>query len=93
MLGISETSKKRLIKSTKFGKVGLGYYFPLASADNMRAGRMLSVSYVSYTNDIAYPANGMLRTKMVAASAVADGAIVSRDTDVSVSVSAVFEIK
>lgn len=65
----------------------------LASADNMRAGRMLSVSYVSDTNDIAYPANGMLRTKMVAASAVADGAIVSRDTDVSVSVSAVFEIK
>ena len=36
ILGISETSKKRLIKSIKFGKVGLGYYFPLASADNMK---------------------------------------------------------
>lgn len=68
----------------------------LASGDNKRAGRLISVSYGTNTSDSATPTNGLLRTKMVMASSVADtasGTIVSRDTDVSVSVSAVFEIK
>lgn len=68
----------------------------LASGDNKRAGRLISVSYGTNTSDSAMPTNGLLRTKMVMASSVADaaaGTIVSRDTDVSVSVSAVFEIK
>ena len=65
----------------------------LASGDNKRAGRIISVSYGTSSNDISVPTNGLLRTKMVTASSVADGAIVSRDSDVSVSVSAVFEIK
>lgn len=68
----------------------------LASGDNKRAGQLISVSYNTNANENAVPTNGLLRTKMVMASAVADtaaGTIVSRDTDVAVSVSAVFEIK
>ena len=66
----------------------------LASGDNRRAGRLLSVSYGNANQST--PANGLLRTKMVTASAMADtatGTIISKDTDVSVSVSATFEIK
>ena len=69
----------------------------LASGDNKRAGELISVSYNTSANDSVTPTNGLLRTKMVMAASVADtsatGTIVSRDTDVSVSVSAVFEIK
>ena len=69
----------------------------LASGDNKRAGELISVSYNTNANDSVAPTNGLLRTKMVMAASVADtsatGTIVSRDTDVSVSVSAVFEIK
>ena len=68
----------------------------LASGDNKRAGRLISVSYGTNASDSVAPINGLLRTKMVIASSVADnatGTIVSRDTDVSVVVSAVFEIK
>ena len=68
----------------------------LASGDNKRAGRLISVSYGTNAPDSVAPINGLLRTKMVMASSVADnaaGTIVSRDTDVSVVVSAVFEIK
>lgn len=68
----------------------------LASGDNKRAGRLISVSYGTNASDSAAPINGLMRTKMVMASSVVDtaaGTIVSRDTDVSVSVSAVFEIK
>ncbi len=66
----------------------------LASGDNRRAGRLLSVSYGNANQST--PENGLLRTKMVTASAMADtatGTIISKDTDVSVSVSATFEIK
>ena len=67
----------------------------LAVGDGRSVGKLLSVSYGTNANDIARPENGLMRTKMVAASAMVDtgGTIVSRDTDVSVSVSAVFEIK
>jgi uncharacterized protein YggE len=68
----------------------------LASGDNKRAGRLISVAYGTNASDSAAPINGLMRTKMVMASSVVDtaaGTIVSRDTDVSVSVSAVFEIK
>jgi hypothetical protein len=61
----------------------------------MRVGKLLSVSYDTNTQKILNPTNGMLRTKMALADSVAStsGTIVSQDTDVSVSVSAVFEIK
>ena len=67
----------------------------LAAGDGRSVGKLLSVSYGTNANDIARPENGLMRTKMAAASAMVDtgGTIVSRDTDVSVSVSAVFEIK
>lgn len=67
----------------------------LAAGDGRSVGKLLSVSYGTNANDIARPENGLMRTKMVATSATVDtsGTIVSRDTDVSVSVSAVFEIK
>ena len=66
----------------------------LADGDNRRAGRLLSVSYGNTSPST--PENGLLRTKMVTAAAMSDtatGTIISKDTDVSVSVSATFEIK
>ena len=67
----------------------------LASGDNKRAGRLISVSYDTNANNSVVPTNGLLRTKMVTASAAdsASGTIMMRDTDVTVSVSAVYEIK
>ena len=67
----------------------------LAAGDGRSVGKLLTVSYGTNANDISRPENGLMRTKMVATSAMVDtgGTIVSRDTDVSVSVSAVFEIK
>lgn len=67
----------------------------LANGDKMRVGKLLSVSYDTNTQESLNPTNGMLRTKMALADSVAStsGTIVSQDTDVSVSVSAVFEIK
>lgn len=67
----------------------------LVAGDGRRTGKLLSVSYGANSDNVAQPVNGLLRTKMVATAAMGDasGTIVSRDTDVSVSVSAVFEIK
>lgn len=66
----------------------------LASGDNKRAGELISVSYNTSANDSVTPTNGLLRTKMaIVTDSAVTGTIVSRDTDVSVSVSAVFEIK
>ena len=69
----------------------------LATGDKRRAGKMLSVSYeTSATNTTMYK---NIAPRMMAMGAVAEsamdvgGALVSKDTDVSVSVSAVFEIK
>lgn len=66
----------------------------LAAGDNKKAGKMLSVAYGTNVSDSVAPAN-LMRTKMVATASTMDmaGTIVSKDTDVSVSVSAVFEIK
>jgi uncharacterized protein YggE len=66
----------------------------LASGDNRRAGRLISVSYGNAGPSI--PENGLLRTKMLTAATMSDtatGTIISKDTDVSVSVTATFEIK
>lgn len=67
----------------------------LVAGDGRRTGKMLSVYYGANSDNLAQPTNGLMRTKMMAAGAVMDtsGTIVSRDTDISVSVSAVFEIK
>lgn len=67
----------------------------IAAGDGMRAGKLLSVSYGTDTMDSGVPAN-LMRTKLVTASAMdtaMGGTIVAKDTDVSVSVNAVFEIK
>lgn len=67
----------------------------LASGDGKHAGKLLSVSYGVNTDNMVLPTNGLMRTKMmVAASGMdASGTIVTKDTDVNVSVSAIFEIK
>ena len=71
----------------------------LAAGDGRSAGKMLSVSYnVGGTSTIQPRASNFLTasTKMVAADAAAfsaAGSIVAKDTEVSVSVSASFEIK
>ena len=68
----------------------------LAAGDGKRAGKLLAVSYGTQTGDVARPTSGnlMRAAKLeVAAAMDAAGTIVSRDTDVSVNVSAVFEIR
>ena len=69
----------------------------LAAGDGKRAGKMLSVEYGASSSNIARPTANFLRSaKMaVAADAVAytGGGIVAQDTQVTVNVSAVFEIR
>lgn len=70
----------------------------IAAGDKRRAGKMLSVSYESTGgNGVMYKniAPRMMAMGAVAESAAMDtgGSLVSKDTDVSVSVSAVFEIR
>ena len=66
----------------------------LASGDGKRAGKVLAISYGTQINDVA-PAYNLMRGKNMVTAAAMDtsGTIVSRDTDVSVTVSAVFEIQ
>ncbi|MBP3316136.1 MAG: SIMPL domain-containing protein [Alphaproteobacteria bacterium] len=67
----------------------------LAMGDGKRAGKMLAVSYGAQNGNVAYPTSNLMRSAKleVAAAMDATGTIVSRDTDVSVTVSAVFEIR
>lgn len=71
----------------------------LAAGDGDRAGKMLSVSYDVASSQMYQPrTSNFLRAsaKMAMAESTMDmatGSIVSKDTEVSVSVSAVFEIK
>lgn len=67
----------------------------LATGDNVKTGKILSLSYGTMVSDNVRPTNGLLRTKMAVAESTFDaaGSIVAKDTEVSVSVSAVFEIK
>lgn len=70
----------------------------LAAGDGKRTGKMLSVAYGTQTSDVMHTTTtGLLRNaKMSVESASAfdaAGTIIARDTDVAVSVSAVFEIK
>lgn len=67
----------------------------LAQGDNVKTGKILSLSYGTTVSDNVRPTNGLLRTKMAVAESTFDaaGSIVVKDTEVSVSVSAVFEIK
>ena len=67
----------------------------LAMGDGKRAGKMLAVSYGAQNGNVAYPTSNLMRSAKleVAAAMDAAGTIVSRDTDVSVTVSAVFEIR
>ncbi len=69
----------------------------LARADNQRAGKLLSVSY----DNISYNERPFANYRVVAAKfeesmdsgAYAGGGLVSKDTEITVSVSATFEIK
>lgn len=70
----------------------------LVSTDHARAGKLLSVSYDTHSSSMYQPrtSNFLRSAKMaVAEDAVAytGGGIVAKDTEVSVSVSAIFEIK
>ena len=68
----------------------------IAAGDNRRAGRMLAVSYETSGNNVMYK---NIAPRMMALSASAEGAmdvggsLVSKDTDVAVTVSATFEIR
>jgi len=69
----------------------------LAAGDGRRAGKMLAVEYGASTNNIVRPTSNFLRSAKMAiaedAVAYSGGGIVSQDTQVTVNVSAVFEIK
>lgn len=68
----------------------------LAAGDGRKAGKMLNVSYNSSTRNNYQPMPRLMGAKMaVAESGAMDaaGTIVGKDTDVSVAVSATFEIK
>lgn len=68
----------------------------LAAGDNRHAGRMLSVSYGINTDQMYQPraTNFMLAKSAVAMDSVeAGGTLMAKDTEVSVTVSAVFEIR
>lgn len=65
----------------------------LVAGDNKTAGKLLSVSYgtdTSYDMDLAYPT---LRMAKSTPAINTTGTIVSKDTDVTVTVNAIFEIK
>ena len=67
----------------------------MAAGDNKKAGKLLSISYGTNAMDAATPIN-LMRSKITAAAAMdtaTAGSIVAKDTDVAVSISAVFEIK
>lgn len=69
----------------------------LAAGDNRRAGRMLSVSYETSSSNTSMYKN--IAPRMMAMGAATEsaidvgGSLVSKDTDVSISVSATFEIR
>lgn len=70
----------------------------LAAGDHRRAGKMLSVEYgASSGASVVRPTANFLRSAKMAvaedAVAYSGGGIVARDTEVTVNVSAVFEIK
>jgi len=69
----------------------------LAAGDNRRAGKMLAVQYGASSRDVVRPTANFLRSAKMAvaedAVAYTGGGIVTQDTQVTVNVSAVFEIK
>lgn len=69
----------------------------LANGDGHKVGKILNVSYGTQMTDVAVPAYGLMRNKINVTQAVAamdtGGTIVGKDAELSVSVSAVFEIK
>ncbi len=67
----------------------------IAAADGKRVGKMLSANYGSTPATPIMPANFLRAAKVEIAmdSAYAGGGLVAKDTDVSVTVSAMFEIK
>ena len=64
----------------------------LANADGRKIGKLLSVSYGANTPDV-YAPRTMNKMMVTAATADVSGTIMSRESEVAVSVSATFEIK
>ena len=67
----------------------------LAAGDNKQAGKLISVAYGTNTSDAVMPISNLMRGKVMMATAndSAAGTIVAKDTEITVSVHAVFEIK
>ncbi len=69
----------------------------LAAGDGRRAGKVLALEYGAQTANVARPVSNFLRSAKMElaqdAGAYAGGGIVAQDTQVTVNVSAVFEIK
>lgn len=68
----------------------------LVAGDGRTVGKVLNISYGTQMTDVAVPTYGLMRSKMNIAEAAAmdtGGTIVGKDAELSVSVSAVFEIK
>lgn len=69
----------------------------LAAGDGRRAGKMLAVEYGASTASVTRPTSNFLRSAKMAvaedAVAYSGGGIVAQDTQVTVNVSAVFEIR
>jgi uncharacterized protein YggE len=65
----------------------------IAAGDNRKVGRMISAEYASHGGEVVRPANFLRSAKVMAADIDAGGGLVSKDTEVSVSVSATFEIR
>ncbi len=70
----------------------------LAAGDKKRAGKMLAVAYDTNVQNVVRPTANFLRSAskemaVMDAGVMTGGGIVAKDTEVSVTVSAVFEIK
>ena len=69
----------------------------IAAGDGARAGKMVAAEYGASTNNVTRPTSNFLRSAKMAmvedTAAFTAGGIVAKDTEVSVTVSAVFEIK
>ena len=68
----------------------------LASGDGKKAGKMLTVAYGTNLSGSVMPISGVMQPKLAIARATSvdtAGTLVSKDTEVTVSVNAVFEIK
>jgi uncharacterized protein YggE len=65
----------------------------IAAGDKRKVGRMISAEYESHGVEAVRPSNFLRSAKVMAADIDTGGGLVSKDTEVSVYVSATFEIR